>query len=1639
MPANIDEFLATHSPRAGAPAGAPPANIDEFLTRNPTPKSDGIMSGHEWDATFSADTPGGRILSAIGAGAMEQWGAKPLGWDTATEDFLKEHDALSSTVSAVLGPDSPSARLIKGYSEAFIRPLAWAAGMAEVASRDFGAIQEGAAAGVAQIGQELEAVPGISALQPGRLARDIAGAIETGDPLIGSPGTLRVQTPRYVTDRAARAAAQAAETRAANEAAVRALNPELLRRGNMAVEPALNPDLYPPRATIPEARALGVIGEGDAGYFDLVTPTPEAQAARDAANAEVLPRESTLTMEGPDIDGIARQRNPDLFARYDPLVMQRDALSRQLADWRGDALDRIDADIRSVEMAPARASKGREIAALQREREAFVNYEGEPPQIAEARQRYLELDNQVRDLAPEVNSAYRDAAGAPEAPAEAAPAPEAAPAAEVAPEAEPAAPAPAAAIPEATPTPGAPPLRDYMADYEAAQVSRATANIATDISQKLVAVGRPQEEADAVGAVQAARYTARSANLAGTTPEGLYAEESRPIVGGTAAGKLGEISVADARAPIRIMANADASTAIHEFGHSYLEELTRDAADDRATPAVVADAEAVRDWLGEGHPAAPRSPSGFTRAQHEKFARGFERYMMEGRAPSEALAGVFAKFKDWLTQIYQTVSRLRSPITDDIRSVFDRMLAAPERPTTIVPERATTPADFAARHENLAEHTAPAEAGVVANHIREEADEIAAEKAPAIHAELATATGEQSAGSAESEPAGAPGPGGDVTGNAAAPLESDRNATAPEPVGADAGIARPTGAVGQGGVEAAPEGGAIRAGEAGTATRAAAEPDLEPGPAGPIPTAIPDSDTRLVDKAGNIRLDNINSPEDWKEALRQAAERNADFGERRRGVVTDAQRNALANVLGTTPGRVLTKEIGESFTDSEIKMLEKGLAQSTAHVVELGAKAVETGSDADIAAATSALLRHDMIQGLYSQATAEAGRSLRALRRSQEFWTSETSAQSGVLRQALLDATGRSPEQMLKLFQKIQTLNQVGQTNKFIRNALKPGLFDYIEAVYINALLSGPITHATYTAAGQIFAFYRDIGETPAAALIGSVRRGLGIGPAEYADIREVGAQTYGHLSGALSGAQAAWTAVKENRQILPPEVQANLPTAGGTAMGRQNVIPGTVGTILEAPMRMVNALHSFNWTTFYEQAKSARAFEIAQGEGLPVGSRAFAARVANLTQNPTQAMIEAASKEATGGALMSRPAYDSFMGKLGRALHHGITFPDIPLPGGRSLPLGTFRPGMYIDPFIQIKANILRQTFGRGTPLALFSQEVRDDLMMKNGGVAFDLRAGKLLAGTTLMLGAGGLYYLGHLNDSGPTEPEKAYWWRRTHGMPHGLNVGNLSFNLLRMGNLGMQMSVAADLAHLVGDIPSGDGAKIAADLVHAVSQNILDESFASGPQKMLEAINNSDRYGPQWIRQFVSSAIPYSVGLRQLTRLIDPYTRQVRSTMDAIKNTISPMTSETLLPKYDFWGQPVPNQGWAITAYEHLQNDPVDQKLNALGVTPRMPQRTLRGVQLTDDQYADYSREGGRLARQQVEAILGLPDFSSRPPGVQIDLIDKAIGVGHRAAAAKIIVQSRVTGENSIIDIAKQRKASHIETGAPVRQPAR
>ncbi|MFJ0504297.1 hypothetical protein WLZ18_03005 [Bordetella bronchiseptica] len=142
---------------------------------------------------------------------------------------------------------------------------------------------------------------------------------------------------------------------------------------------------------------------------------------------------------------------------------------------------------------------------------------------------------------------------------------------------------------------------------------------------------------------------------------------------------------------VSLLKNADLSTFLHESGHFFLEVqldiATRLAEKQRAGATLIdaetevqRDAQTLLDWFGVRDLAAWNDLDfEAKRAHHEQFARGFEAYLFEGKAPSIEMHGLFQRFRAWLLNVYRDLKALNVELTPEVRNVFDRMLATGEQ------------------------------------------------------------------------------------------------------------------------------------------------------------------------------------------------------------------------------------------------------------------------------------------------------------------------------------------------------------------------------------------------------------------------------------------------------------------------------------------------------------------------------------------------------------------------------------------------------------------------------------------------------------------------------------------------------------------------------------------------------------------------------------------------------------------------------------------------------------------------------------------------------------------------------------------------------------------------------------------------
>jgi hypothetical protein len=115
------------------------------------------------------------------------------------------------------------------------------------------------------------------------------------------------------------------------------------------------------------------------------------------------------------------------------------------------------------------------------------------------------------------------------------------------------------------------------------------------------------------------------------------------------------IALVDGEAVIFALTNPNVSSVVHEMSHMYEEYLT---------PQEV---KVIEKFSG-----AKRGTVDFS----ETFARGFERFLADGKAPTPELKSIFSQFKEWMKNIYKSIvgSPIEKDLTPEVREIFENMI-----------------------------------------------------------------------------------------------------------------------------------------------------------------------------------------------------------------------------------------------------------------------------------------------------------------------------------------------------------------------------------------------------------------------------------------------------------------------------------------------------------------------------------------------------------------------------------------------------------------------------------------------------------------------------------------------------------------------------------------------------------------------------------------------------------------------------------------------------------------------------------------------------------------------------------------------------------------------------------------------------
>lgn len=1542
----IEHSLAPNAPNAFGPKPLP--SSDEFFNpeKSPLDITLGAISPISSNAErseavnqFFDKTAVGRVATQFAAGV-----AGPLVFGTPEVDDTMKKLGIYNDLSK--GQYS----LLKGFNEALIRP----------AANVLNAFLSGPGAAIGQASRE-------------------AGEPLLGEFLMGESGT---GTFPHIPEPIAEAKSNGVLDSEGVFMGTSARTPEQIEQAKVA-ELSLPYNIMSSHGLIrPENRLLD--------YKDILenNGTPETQAAlineiraqSGGPQAHVTPEQVTraynylknepeseqtnITWEKsppigrPTLDEMSRNIAPEAFNNFDRLTAQKEQLSQQLTEQKSSEAkpiqEKIDTILGKVNGVEGRLTKVR-AAQLEDLRSQLQDVHlQDSPEANAIRLKRVEVTNDLGNLAPEINQARKRASEflppediiEPEKPVE-----------ENKPQED--------MTPEST-------IENPGVGRETQKIPEV--NIADDVSKKLIAAGRPEEEANASAKIWHWYYDTLAKDLGGQkTAEQLYQEDNfdaknvsrknNELAQGDVAVKGRQGSYNLTTGIVKFFKHADASTFMHETAHKWLDDIMHYDAQPGANDIIKQRAATVRSWLGM------REGGDISTAQHERFARSFERYISEGIAPNRELAGVFQKFKQWLSGLVTAAKRSKFDISDDIRGVFDRLLSTNPEKTIISPEE--EPGGPIARvHTIDAETTPPEQAAGVRDDIRDEIN-ITSRKSQEITDALKQA---ESGARTESIP-------GEATSGSGV-------GTTP---GAGQGQPGPTtepGKVSTGGGAFESEGNGIPE-QPDSAEKPERPANLAPERPTGSAAITKWTDTDFLDKAGNIRTDLLTTSADDRAAIVQLARANNNFGYVRGGVITDQMVADMANDLNIKGSDVNVEKLRQMAIEdgiplaARVRAVRDLLNQVNKDAQEAALKVRDEGSDEAIANLVTIRNRFLRVAETVSAVTAEQGRALRAFR----DISKEDIKSSSATEELFQTMTGATKQDFIRMAHEMEKLDTNQKVSGFLRDSLKPDFWDKLIEYRNNNLLSGPVTHFFYTVGGMINALYKPIIQIPSAVASQAFRENvLGETIKNRIYLGESGEMLHAMTQGSIDGWKAATSSWKTGRSVTLPFQGPNIESLERP----QRAIGGTLGKVINTPVRVINSIHGFQKVLQYEQNIAALAYRSALDKGLEENSPAFIKHVANAKLYPSDEMMQQATKQAIPDIYMQKINSETFMGRMVNAMT-------------------TTKLGRLMFPFVKMTLNIKKTALMDNFVLGALDKDIRANLAGVNGDVAKDMQIGKIAAGSAVAGAGFALSVSGMSNGSGPSDSSQYRIWRLTH-VPNSVQIGNIVIPHKMLGIPGELLNITANMADSAHGLGEHDMGKIAAGFISGAGRSFFDTGFTRQMSDTLDAILHHDQYGAHFVQGIATQLSPFSVGLGQTTNIIDPFERNVRSQgmsnfygiWDALKAKI-PGVDTTLEQKRDFFGEPINRS----SNYDLYRNNPVVQRMNSLNMGIGTLSHKIRGVDLTDQQYDDYARVAGRFTKMRLSALVQ-PGFERLPPAVQIKSITGIIDNSREMAAKFVMMQN-------------------------------
>lgn len=606
-------------------------------------------------------------------------------------------------------------------------------------------------------------------------------------------------------------------------------------------------------------------------------------------------------------------------------------------------------------------------------------------------------------------------------------------------------------------------------------------------------------------------------------------------------------------------------------------------------------------------------------------------------------------------------------------------------------------------------------------------------------------------------------------------------------------------------------------------------------------------------------------------------------------------------------------------------------------------------------------------------------------------------------------------------------------------------MVDVANEVWMNNILSGPVTHALNLGAGTANMFLRPAIRMAGGFATGNTQIGIeGYRQMQYtiAELTSVLANiaTIGRVGGdsAIKNAMRSWW---REEGIL--DTVTKFDTAGEGAYralsaenfgGRGGAITDFAGKAARLSGRTLQAEDEFFKQVIFNarvkaQVRTAAATmtpEQLEKAGYKTQTDFVNGEISKARESQESLSTKYDQMVKLGQVLKDDAAKQAFIQKNIGAYNHNSEFAKAALKEAREatfttpLPQGTLGKGIMnlvhefpilrqFMPFIQTPVNILRTSFERTPAFNFLMQQQRDKLMYGTAEDRAELM-GNFIVGTLFATTAAIAAANGRITGGGPSfddDPQMAKLW---HASPdwqaYSVNVGSQEnptwWELKKLDPHGFLFGIIGDLHEMseyLGNTHDPEVSKIGAMVMASFANNIMSKTYL---MSLSDTINLFDGSAEPWeweafLSNRAASMVPYSSAQYQINQMTDEHMRELRTYTDKVKARI--ISQNKAAVKHDWLtGEAVETPEYFLKFIRQKKVDSGEHKaakvyseLRKLNHAFTGPQKKIGDIELSPEVYQRYNELVGTIGGTEYNLLSRLTRyFESEKYKRQSDMAD-------------------------------------------------